>query len=165
MVQSASILYMRPRGFTLIELLVVIAIIGLLSSVVLSSLNAARMKARDAQRKSDVKQLAIALELDYDKYGSYTQPENMCTDTSYGSFDTCGGAGGTGDWDSNSDLRDLVTHGFMSKLPLDPLNNATYYYTYEAKNAGEAGLTRAGEGYSFCAKLEASGGSYCVSRP
>ena len=49
------------KGFTLIELLVVVAIIGLLSSVVLSSLNSARVKGRDARRKSDLHQIFLAL--------------------------------------------------------------------------------------------------------
>lgn len=58
-------------GFTLIELLVVIAIIGILSSVVLASLNSARQKGRDARRVSDVKQIQLALELYYDAHSSY----------------------------------------------------------------------------------------------
>lgn len=53
----------KARGFTLIELLVVIAIIGILSSVVLASLNSARAKARDARRLSDLHQIRNALEL------------------------------------------------------------------------------------------------------
>ena len=59
------------KGFTLIELLVVIAIIGILSSVVLASLNSARTKARDARRVADLKQIQIALELYYDANSSY----------------------------------------------------------------------------------------------
>jgi general secretion pathway protein G len=59
------------RGFTLIELLVVVAIIGMLSSVVLASLNGARKKGRDARRLSDLKQLQTALELYYSDHNAY----------------------------------------------------------------------------------------------
>jgi len=52
---------MKQRGFTIIELLVVIAIIGILASVVLSSLNAARDKAKVSQTASQVKELRTAL--------------------------------------------------------------------------------------------------------
>jgi len=59
------------HGFTLIELLVVIAIIGMLSSVVLASLNSARAKARDAKRMADIKQLKTALEFYFDTQDAY----------------------------------------------------------------------------------------------
>lgn len=61
----------NKKGFTLIELLVVVSIIGLLVSVIMVSVNSARKKGRDAQRRSDVHQLVIALELYYDTYGVY----------------------------------------------------------------------------------------------
>jgi len=62
----------KNKGFTLIELLVVIAIIGLLSSIVLASLNSARKKSRDARRVADIKQIQVALEMYFDaNNGSY----------------------------------------------------------------------------------------------
>ena len=54
------------RGFTLVELLVVIAIIGILASIILSSLGSAKAQARDARRISDIKEIQLALELYYD---------------------------------------------------------------------------------------------------
>lgn len=59
------------RGFTLTELLVAIAIIGILSSVVLTSMSGTRERAKDGRRISDIKQIQLALELYYDVNSTY----------------------------------------------------------------------------------------------
>ena len=61
----------HARGFTLIELLVVIAIIGLLSSIVMVSLSAARVRAQDAAKFSDMREIRTALELYHGANGRY----------------------------------------------------------------------------------------------
>lgn len=86
------------RGFTLIELLVVIAIIGILSSVVLASLNTARQKSRDARRIADIKQLQLALELYFDSKATYPSSTSQLVPT------------------------------YISILPKDPLSSAAYTY-------------------------------------
>lgn len=57
------------KGFTLIELLVVVAIVGLLSSIALSSLSSARLKAADAKVVQEKRSIQLAVQLYLTQYG------------------------------------------------------------------------------------------------
>jgi len=124
----------QSKGFTLIELLVVISIIGLLSSVVMASLNTARSKARDSKRIQDMRQIQLALELYKSNTGSYPSSggtrENSCwavTSVSHPATYTSVPGGG---W--SSALSSLVSSNLISALPNDPKNTgtvATYPYS------------------------------------
>ena len=98
------------RGFTLIELLVVIAIIGILSSVVLASLNTARSKGNDAKRFSDLHQIATALEL-------YRN-----SNTAYPAHD--------GATQVDNSLNTVLAPTYMPKVPTDPTKTGGNGYRY-----------------------------------
>ena len=104
------------RGFTLIELLVVIAIIGILSSVVLASLNTARSKGTDAKIQSEIRSIQVNAEIFYDNsgnsYGTNTVAINSCTS---GMFFN----------DSNPNVRQIISDLKSVSTTLDPVCNIT----------------------------------------
>ncbi len=110
---------MSRKGFTLIELLVVIAIIGMLSAVVLASLNSARAKARDARRVQDLVQIRNALLLYADSNNNTFPSGHFWSNTL---------PGGVFAWS----ILQTTLAPYISSLPVDPINDngvRSYYYT------------------------------------
>ncbi len=70
---------MKNKGFTLVELLIVIAIIGILSSVVISSLGQTRKNADDAKVQSQLSSIRESAELYYISNGNYGASTFSCT--------------------------------------------------------------------------------------
>ncbi|MBI5470309.1 prepilin-type N-terminal cleavage/methylation domain-containing protein [Candidatus Kaiserbacteria bacterium] len=106
------------RGFTLIELLVVIAIIGILASIVLASLDSARVKGRDARRLADIDAIKKALALYQNDNNAY--PVSVSTTTISG---------------SDAVSTTLKTAGSISTVPTDP-QSPTTDYTYSSDASG-----------------------------
>ncbi|MEN9852256.1 MAG: hypothetical protein RI996_199 [Candidatus Parcubacteria bacterium] len=128
------ILKNKTQGFTLIELLVVIAIIGILSSIVITSVNNARIKARDAQRIAQIKEVQKALYAYFFDTGNF--PEFTIADPRESSCYT-GGDGGdpVGQW--GNVLSPVLVPKYIASIPLDPINiegaGKRFCYVYSRK--------------------------------
>jgi prepilin-type N-terminal cleavage/methylation domain-containing protein len=132
----------KNKAFTLIELLVVIAIIALLASIVLVALGSARVKARDAKRVGDIRELQAAFELYYSDNGQYPP---VCGASSSGAY--------VGAWPT------LLSSTYVASMPNDPTNTATlygYYYCSGYKPNGVCGYTYNGSNadYILATRLE-----------
>jgi len=146
-------------GFTLIELLVVIVIIGLLAGIGISSFGGSLARARDAKRIADLDEMLTAVKRIRLDTGAWAPEVGWC-ETSIGTWSPnppCAGphtAPTSTSWDATSALHRYVSGGYISTLPMDPINNGEYFYYYEPNNADAGGFMRA--------KLEATGTYYTV---
>ncbi len=107
----------NKKGFTLIELLVVISILGLLAGLVITNVAGVRERARDAQRKSDLKEIQNALEMYKQDQASPSYPNVDADD--WGALVTA--------------LEGEDGRGYMKIVPNDPLydpaeGTPTYVY-------------------------------------
>ena len=128
---------MKPRGFTLIELLVVVTIIGILMTVVITSLESARIKARDGKRLGDIADMKKALELYVTQNGSYPDPTVAC---------------GTSEaWSSWACWSTLLPSTYISSMPTDP----------QSVDLGSCGVTANCHIYHYC--VYNNGQSYVLS--
>lgn len=86
-----SIMKNSQKGFTLIELLVVIAIIGILATIVLTSLGSAQNKAKDSKISGQLSSMRAQAQL-ATATGAFTG--GVCATTSSTLFDASTGVGG-----------------------------------------------------------------------
>lgn len=103
----------KLSGFTLIELLVVISIIGLLSAVVLTSLNTTRIRARDGKRAHDLRTMQTVLEL-----YRVSNNGNVPLTASWKCSDCVAGSGSY--LDAAFFTTNFITPGHISTWPTDP---------------------------------------------
>ena len=127
----------KRSGFTLIELLVVMVIMAVLVFIAASSFISTQKKSRDSARKSDLKQIANALELYYQDHGEFPQ---SISDQIFG----CGSQGEEpcepgSEFSAPNNSGSLTV--YMVQLPDDP-TSGTYIY----KSNGSA--------YQLYARLE-----------
>jgi prepilin-type N-terminal cleavage/methylation domain-containing protein len=150
------------KGFTLIELLVAISILSVVAAIGLTTFTQAQKVARDSKRKQDLRSIAVALEVYYQKYKHYpcatwwinstgggywiTNTSNIPSDSAY-----CG--------NSSSANSDPFNSTFISTMPVDPVNSGGYSYVYWSRGdgypAGPPGCgTITGQSYYMYTKLE-----------
>lgn len=131
-----SRLLKKQSGFTLLELLIVVVIIGILAVLIIPNLASGPQRARDSQRKSDLRNIKTALETYYNDNNSYPT------------------AGGTSCVpDAAACLGTVLTSGstpYMKTVPKDPKGGQNYAYAPTPASCGAGACTS----YTLTATLE-----------
>jgi type II secretion system protein G len=101
-------LFSLQKGFTLIELLIVLAIVGTLTSILMVNFLGARERGRDAERKSEMRQMQTAFEMYRADQGTYPPAPLPACDATLAVGATT----------------------YMQKVPCDPSNTGQHVYRY-----------------------------------
>lgn len=116
-------------GFTIVELLIVIVVIGILALIIIVSYNGTQNRANDSRRLSDMQSIRQSLEAYKTINGAYPAVTGANQDSSW--YETS--------YITGSFLNPLTSNGTVGKVPVDPINNSTYFYRYYLYSAGEYG--------------------------
>ncbi len=114
----------RQSGFTLLELLIVIVIIGILALLIIPNITSAPKKARDTQRKTDLRAIQKGLEEYFVSNNAYPSTAGVA-DQVLGSTDQ------TGPLDNAQGGATPI----MKTVPKDPKSSGEYVYTYTPANS------------------------------
>ena len=135
-------------GFTIVELLIVIVVIGILAALVIVTYNGIQQKARDTERKTDVKALQGQLEAYWANNAKYPTMDQL----------------------NDAAFRNANMKGLDPAALADPKNAASQAvcastaancYGYSVTPAGCDNSTTDCDNYSLTATLE-SGGTFSV---
>ncbi len=127
-VNSKQLTVNSYKGFTLVELLVVISLIGILATLFLANLNVARERGRDAQRKSDLKNIETALRIYYNDKGNYPCSNSTFQILGCGIQSTCSSVT-LCSWGGSFVSGSQTYMSVLSKDPLSPSRDYRYAQT------------------------------------
>ena len=142
---------LKIKAFTLIEMLIVIVIIGILAAALVPRLQSIQWRARDTQRKTDLRTIYNANEIYFVDNGNYAR-SNACAYN----------INGCHSFSMSWAYRIITLTGILTTIPVDPLNirtnfsinQATWDYYYQYGNVYDNDGFVGRKSYDLFSKLE-----------